>query len=145
MTRLPPLVILLGFAGLLPFLAGPAWLTWAPHSAPALIDHVWLSYGALIASFMAGTFWGFALPAAEGDEGKLGMLIASVLMLITWAATALPMRGALYTLIAVFALLLLADIWRERVLGSVEGYFFMRALLTLGVIATIGWRLALAA
>lgn len=143
MTNLPPLVILLGFSGLLPFLAGPAWLSFAPSSAPAYLDHIWLSYGALISSFMAGTFWGFALPAAEGDEGKLGMLIASVLMLMTWAATALPFQAALYALIAVFALLLVADIWRERVLGSVAGYFLMRTLLTLGVVATIGWRLAL--
>jgi hypothetical protein len=93
---------------------------------------------------MAGTFWGFALPAAQGPQGMVGLLIASALMLLTWAAVSLPLNGSLYALAGVFVLLLLADFWRERVLGEIEGYFALRAGLTVGVLAAIAWRLLLA-
>lgn len=140
--RLPPVVIALGMAGLLPMLAGPAWWAISPQTAPPQLDHLWVMYGALVASFMSGTFWGFALPAIEGTEGLIGVIIASMLMLLTWVAMALPYQGALYGLMGVFLLLLLADFWRERTLGSVMGYFVLRTVLTLGAVAALGWRLA---
>lgn len=139
--RLPLIVIALGLAGLLPMFAGPVWWELSPQTAPLRLEYVWIMYGALIASFMSGTFWGFALPAIEGTEGQVGMLIASILMLMTWGAMALPASATLYALIGVFLLLLLADVWRERTLGSVPGYFALRTMLTLGAIAALGWRL----
>jgi hypothetical protein len=141
--RLPPLVYVLGFAGLLPFLAGPAWLTWSPDSAPGWLDQLWLIYAAMIASFMSGSFWGMALLVAEGPSGKLGMAISGVLMMLAWGAMALPFAPSLYALAAVFVLLVLAEIWRERVLDPLSGYFILRATLTAGVLLTIGWRLLL--
>lgn len=141
--RLPWLVTLLGYAGLLPFVAGPLWLALAPQTAPAWLDTVWRGYVAMIAAFMAGTFWGFALPAAEGPEGRRGLAIATALMLLAWGALQLPFEASLLGLAAVFALLLLADIWRERTLGSVEGYFLLRTVLTVGVLIAISWRLLL--
>ena len=142
--KLPYWVFLLGIAGLVPFLAGPLWLTVAPDTAPAMLDRVWLLYGALIASFMAGTFWGFALPAIQGAEGAVGILLASILMLATWVVASLPFSMALPGLGSLFLLLLLADYWRERTLGEVEGYFRLRAMLTAGVIAAVAWRMLLA-
>ena len=115
--KLPRLVILLGYAGLIPFMAGPLWLTLMPQSAPMWLDHIWVSYITLIAAFLAGTFWGFALMAAAGPEGKLGILIASVLMLLTWISMWLQFRLSLYGLAVVFLLLLLAD-YRDGVLGA---------------------------
>ena len=141
--KLPGWVLLLGFAGLAPFLAGPLWLTLSPQTAPEQIDRLWLLYGALIASFMAGTFWGFALPAVQGAEGAVGILLASILMLATWVVAALPFAMALPALGGLFLLLLLADYWRERTLGEVEGYFRLRAMLTVGVIAAVAWRILL--
>lgn len=141
--KLPRIVSLLGYAGLIPFLAGPLWLTFAADSAPAWLDHSWLVFVAMIASFMAGTFWGFALPACEGPEGTMGLLAASVLMILAWVAVTLPFQAALLGLVLVFLLLLLADFWRERTLGSVEGYFKLRTVLTIGACVALGWRLAL--
>ncbi|SFF53494.1 Protein of unknown function [Fontimonas thermophila] len=138
---LPRIVSLLGYAGLLPFIAGPLWLTLMPHTAPAWLDHSWLAYVAMIAAFMAGSFWGFALPACEGPEGTMGLVFASVLMIVAWGAVTLPFTVALAALIVVFLLLLLADFWRERTLGSVEGYFRLRTVLTVGACATLIWRL----
>ncbi len=139
--RLPLTVIALGLAGLLPMFAGPMWWALSPQNAPTWLPQVWLNYVALVASFMCGTFWGFALPAIEGVEGQIGVLIASLLMLATWFVVSLSADAALYGLIAVNLLQLLADFWRERTLGSVIGYFGLRTGLTVGAIVAIAWRL----
>lgn len=141
--RLPLVVSLGGYAGLIPFLLGPAWLTWSPETVPDWIDAMWLSYCALIATFMAGTLWGFSLPACEGTAGLAGLVISMALMLLAWFATALPFRPQLAVLALTFLLLLVADLWRERVLGTVGGYFALRTTLTVGVLIAMGWRLSL--
>lgn len=138
--RLPLPVTALGYAGLIPFLVGPAWLSLSPATVPDWLDAVWLSYCALIAAFMAGSMWGFALPACEGAAGLAGLIIAMALMLLTWFATALPFRPALGVLACAYLLLLAADFWRERVLGTVGGYFALRATLTAGVLVALAWR-----
>lgn len=141
--RLPPLVLALGYAGLLPFLAGPLWLTLAPESAPRWLDSAWWAYVTLIAAFLCGTFWGFALPAASGPAGMAAMLIATVLMIGIWGAMLLQFQYSLWALAVVFLLLLLADFWRERTLDTIPGYFLLRTVLTAGVLVAVGWRLAL--
>lgn len=141
--KLPPLVLLLGYTGLVPFFAGPLWLTLAPASAPGWLDAMWLSYVAMIACFMAGTFWGLALPACEGTQGVIGLLGSSAMMIGAWAALLLPLQGALLGLTLVLLLQLLADFWFERNLGTVEGYFRLRAILTAGACIAIAWRLML--
>ena len=142
--RLPFLVTLLGYAGLVPFVLGPAWLTLAPQSAPAWLDRAWTDYVTLLAAFLAGTFWGFALPAIQGPAGILGVFIASALMLLTWVTMVAAPALQLCLLVLVFLLQLLADFWRERTLDTLPGYFMLRTTLTVGAIATIAWRIALA-
>jgi hypothetical protein len=141
--RLPFVVSLFGYLGLIPFLGGPLWITIAMEAPPPWLDAAWLSFVALIASFMAGSFWGFALPACEGPQGTIGLTMASVLMGLTWVATTLPFDAALFGLIAVFLLLLAADLWRERTLGTIDGYFRLRTVLTLGAVLAMIWRLAI--
>lgn len=143
--RLPLVVTCFGYAGLLPFLLAPAWLTFSPGSAPDWLDTVWLSWCALVAAFMSGSMWGFALPACEGNEGKAGLLMAMAPMLLVWLATALPLRPALAVMATTYLLLLAVDFWRERVLGTVGGYFALRATLTVGVLVAVAWRYALSA
>jgi hypothetical protein len=140
--RLPAIVILMGYVGLVPFLVGPLWLTLSPATAPAWLDDTWRHYVTLIAAFLAGTFWGFALPALEGPAGIAGMMIASFFLLVIWVAMSLPSLQLLL-LSVVFLLLLLADYWRERTLDTIPGYFKLRAVLTIGAIATIAWRMVL--
>lgn len=138
--RLSPLAFCLGCSGLIPFLIGPAWHEFAPGSLPPWLDAMWFRYAAMIASFMAGSFWGFSLPVAEGTAGFIGLVISGVLMLLAWAATALPLAAALLALAVIFLLLLAAEVWRERVLDTVEGYFRLRLTLTFGVLLALGWR-----
>ena len=141
--RLPLIVMLLGYAGLVPFVLGPLWLSVAPDSAPAWLERAWVNYVTLLAAFLAGTFWGFALPAIEGPAGILGVFMASALLLITFVTMIVAPGYQIYLLALVFLLQLLADFWRERTLGTIPGYFRLRVTLTTGAIATIAWRLAL--
>ena len=140
--NLPKIVLALGYASLLPFLLGPAWLTFAPESVPGWLDldRAWLSWIALIGAFMAGTFWGFSLPAVQGPAGVAGIAISVALVILTWAAATLPFAYALAGLALVFMLQLLADFWRERTLDTIGGYFRLRATLTAGVLIAIAWR-----
>jgi hypothetical protein len=138
-VRLPLLVTLLGYAGLIPFLAGPAWVQFAPGAQPEWFVVAWCGYVAMLAAFLAGTFWGFALPALQGPAGQLGAFLAAGLMLLAWAAIVLPYPYSLYALAVVYALLLLAEFWRERTLDTLPGYFRLRATLTAGAIASITW------
>lgn len=140
--RLPVIVTLMGYVGLIPFVAGPLWLTLSPATAPEWLDQAWLSYVTLIAAFLAGTFWGFALPAVEGAAGVLGMFIAAVFLLVIWLAMTLPALQ-LWLLVVVFLLQLLADFWRERTLDTIPGYFRLRVVLTVGAILAISWRMVL--
>ncbi len=141
--KLPPLVYVIGYAGLIPFLCGPLWLSFSPQTAPANLDALWLGFAAVIAGFMAGTLWGMAIFTAEGPDGRLGMAMSTVLMLLAWGAMVLPFKLALIALAVVFVLLVLAEIWRERVLDPLSGYFTLRVSLTTGVLVCIAWRLEL--
>lgn len=141
--RVPVWVSTLGYLGLFPFLAGPGWLMFSPDPAPVWLDRAWWMYTALLAAFLSGTFWGFALPMALGPAGSLGLVIASVLMGMTWIALMLPFESSLYALMAIFLLLLAADLWRERVLDTIPGYLALRSILTVGAIAAIAWRLGM--
>ncbi|WP_051362370.1 DUF3429 domain-containing protein [Solimonas soli] len=138
--NLPRLLFALGYAGLLPFIAGPLWLTLSPQSAPVWLDQAWLLYAALIAAFMSGTFWGLALIVAENPAGLFGLVASALLMLLSWGAVMLPFSLALPALAGVFILLALAELWRERVLDPMSSYFRLRVVLTLGVLVCITWR-----
>ena len=141
--RMPRLLYVLGYSGLIPFLVGPAWLTFAPHTVPPWLDRVWLAYAGMIAAYMAGSFWGLALIVSEGPEGKLGLAMSAALLLLSWGAVLLPFHLALPALGVVFLLQLLAEIWRERTLDPMSGYFFLRITLTVGVLVAVAWRFVL--
>ncbi len=95
---------LLTYSGALPF-----WLlAFAPSTALGFqTATVFLSYGAVIASFMAGALWG----SAQSGRGDLVVIIASnVLALVAFATlVAGPLPIALLVQLLLFALLLVAD------------------------------------
>jgi hypothetical protein len=140
--RLPSWLVALSFAGLIPFLAGPVCVFAGWEPAALDVDLLWRSYVALIAVFLAGTFWGFALIAVNGPAGAAGVLIASLLVLLSWGASLLSFRESLAAFAVVYLLLLLADFWRERALDTIPGYFRLRAVLTGGALISIVLRLA---
>lgn len=74
-SRIPRSALLLGLAGLVPFLwsaathLSPALSGWAVQYVPPMFlgAFVGLTYGTIILSFMSGVLWGFATKA-EGRE-----------------------------------------------------------------------------
>lgn len=141
--RLPRLLYLLGYAGLLPFMAAPLWLTLSPQTAPEWLDRAWLSYAAMIAAFMAGSFWGLALVVIENPAGMLGTVFSALMMLTAWISLLLPFPEDLYLLALVFLLLAVGEYWRERTLDPMSSYLYLRITLTVGVLIAMIWRIAL--
>lgn len=81
-ARLAPAALSLGYAGLIPFVAGAlaVWLAGAdlrPAAAAALAG-----YGAVIVSFLGGVHWGFGFQ--HGDTSRFAWGV--VPSLVAWAA-----------------------------------------------------------
>ena len=105
---IPRPALLLGAAGLLPSLAMPVLLA-AGDSAADFALHAGPAYGALIASFIGGAWWGLAANKV-GGAALTRWLVASVLpMLAAWGALLVPPQAGLLLLAVIFALLPLAD------------------------------------
>lgn len=122
MSRIPASALLLGLAGLLPFLWGSVTLYSEPLAdwgiralGPRFTGpYVLLSYGTIILAFMSGVLWGFATKA-EGAVAASGYALSVIPAL--WAFFFVgggPTSAAIY-LIAGFVGLLGLDwmFWRQ--------------------------------
>ena len=84
-TRIPTAPLLLGLAGLIPFVWGAATLLNDPLAAwgaqnlgPRFVGpYVQLFYGSVILSFMSGVLWGFATKA-EGQQAATGYILSVI-------------------------------------------------------------------
>ncbi len=83
MTRVPPAALVLGLAGLIPFVWGAA-TQYSPALAVAsglnpmwLGSYVSLTYGTVILSFMSGVLWSFAT-RAEGAQATAGYALSVI-------------------------------------------------------------------
>jgi hypothetical protein len=141
--RIPRAALWLGFAGLLPFLAGAAgsWLATGGLAGGMLL--VLIVYAGTILSFMGGVHWGLAM--AQGDGGSWRRLGFSVMpALVAWPAlvlSAVP-GPALLMLMTAFALLLVHDLFEVRAGRAPAWYPALRWRLTLGVEASLAVALA---
>ena len=92
-TRIPATALLLGLAGLIPFVAGAA-AQWRP--IPLLDAEGGLKlvviYGAIILSFLGGIEWGLALRDEHGTESTrvIALGLSTVSSLAAWAVLWLP-------------------------------------------------------
>ena len=85
MTRIPTAPLLLGLAGLIPFVWGAATYlsdplqSWgAATLGPRFVGpYVQLFYGSVILSFMSGVLWGFATKA-DGNQAATGYALAVI-------------------------------------------------------------------
>jgi len=99
---------ILGFAGLLPFVAAAA-LLWAGRD-PAVTAHAGFAlaaYAATIAAFLGGVHWGPALRA--GGLAPVPLLWGVVPQLAGWLALLLPTSAGLLTCAAVLVACYAAD------------------------------------
>jgi len=127
-----PAVAVLGYAGLLPFIAcvlGIAALDGAPRqfAVRALV-----AYGAVILSFLGAVHWGLLLRAAQAPVQR--QLVIGVLpSLAAWAALLLQDRQALAVLVVAFGVFWL---YEHRVAGLAllpADYLRLRRSLSLAV------------
>ena len=138
--RLPPYAMLLGLAGLVPFLAC-GFITarggdWAGQALSAL-----LAYAAVILAFLGGVHWGLVLgdPAAEQVRRRLVFGVAP--SLVGWAAVLagnLLWRDlALVLLIGGFIAMIAAETRLARDDLMPIGYLWLRRLLSAVVVAVL--------
>jgi len=140
--RLPFLAVVLGLAGLIPFILCGLEATSANTPAAAIAAQLLVMYGAIILSFLGGVHWGFTL-ASSSDVAEQHRLVGGVLpAVLGW----LIVGVSLYTQMPVLALLLLiacyilgtAAEWHGHGLGLVPGgYITLRIGITVVVVAIL--------
>lgn len=141
MTRIPPVPLALGLAGLIPFLWGaltylsPALQSWGAGAlGPRFVGpYVQLFYGSVILSFMSGVLWGFAT-RATGPQATTGYVLSVVPALWAFFMTGGGPVGAGMNLIFGFAGLLLIDTAFVRWGLTPNWWLPLRVLLTTIVI-----------
>ncbi len=125
----------LGYAGLIPFLAA-AWAMLSDRtlfqSSPALI---FLTYSAIILSFLGGTLWGKARELADGYLSAGLLLLSNMLALSAWITLLLGetfmVPGLLIALIGYAILCAVEWFSASKVLNYVgEPYLRFRLTLT---------------
>lgn len=144
MRQIPPTALILGLAGLIPFLWGAATLflpdltQWGQRvfGARFVGPYIQLFYGTLILSFMSGVLWGFAT-RATGALAASGYALSVVPVLWAFFMTGDGPAASALNLIAGFAGLLLLDwhFWRHRL--APPWWMHLRVLLTAIVVASL--------
>jgi hypothetical protein len=141
MTRIPTVPLLLGLAGLIPFLWG-AVTSVLPGLGAGLLPGRFLGgtvlqvYGIVILSFMAGVIWGFGTRA---EESQAGLFYALSVLPPIWAflAASGATAPALMALAAGFVALLAVD-WTAKRAGLAPAWWMsLRLLLTAIVVACL--------
>ena len=103
-SPVPRPALLLGASGLLPSLAMLVAMGLLPgHRAAAAT--VGIAYGALIASFVGGAWWGLAAARAEAAAQPRILVLSVVPCLLAWPALLVAPAAGLLLLAAVFATL----------------------------------------
>jgi hypothetical protein len=132
--RIPPAALLLGLAGLIPFV-GCAALIWTGTPVPAIDDpaRAILAYGALILSFLGGVRWGFALRMTDAGLQARAFLLAIAPAVAAWFLLLGPVLMGLAVLPVMLLLLGLADEHLPKV-GAPVWYRSLRRMLTAGAV-----------
>jgi hypothetical protein len=136
----PRLAILLGYAGLIPFISGAIgiWITppaWRTDVLTAL-----LHYAAVILAFMGAIHWGLAMARERQDDAAHRQLGLSVLpALLGWLAISSGLSAllALALLISGFIGLYLADVHAVKLEVAPRWYTALRKPLTAVVLISL--------
>ncbi len=141
---LPTLAMLLGIAGLIPFVASSlgALTSGPPDNERYLLALI--AYGAVILAFLGGVHWGFGLDAPAAAPAKVQRArfgLGVVPSLIGWAALLMAMvgfpLGALAALTAGFIATTVAEARASRQGYMPRGYMGLRWVLSAIVIVLL--------
>lgn len=144
MTPIPRSALLLGLAGLIPFLWGaanvafPVTLGWGGDLIPPMFRGTYLSltYGTVILSFMAGVLWGFATKV-KGSGAAIGYGLSVLPALWAFFMVNGDPADALINLAAGFAGLLLLDFSFAHQGMAPPWWMRLRLMLTAVVLACL--------
>ena len=101
----PPTARVLGYAGLIPFVAG-ALATWALGDEPrAAAAFALAGYGAVIVSFLGGIHWGLGFLRGDAVRFVWGVVPS----LVAWPALLLPPAAGLALLAAMLVVCYVVD------------------------------------
>ena len=136
--KIPGTALLLGLAGLIPFVAGAAAL-WAklPMLPPETGLKLAIVYGAIILSFLGGIRWGTAIGPYDTGRQTLEFSASVLGSLAGLAAVFLPAIPALALLIAGFLMQGLWDVMSVDS-GRLPAWFGrLRMILTAGAVVSL--------
>ena len=144
MTAIPRSALILGLAGLIPFLWGaanvlfPATVGWGGRwlSPMFMGTYVSLTYGTVILSFMSGVLWGFAT-RAKGAKAAVGYALSVVPALWGFIMVNGDPANAAVNLWAGFAGLLMLDYFFSLQGLAPAWWMRLRVLLTVVVLACL--------
>ncbi len=137
-TSIPGTALVLGLAGLIPFVAGAGAL-WVPLPvlSPVLGLELVTGYGAIILSFLGGIRWGTAIGPYDTQRQSLEFSASVLGSLAGLAALFLPPVPALTLLIAGFLMQALWDVTSVEA-GRLPAWFGkLRMLLTGGAVISL--------
>ena len=129
----------LGYLGLLPFIGGLVLMMFKETLFELFGQQIFITYSAIILSFLSGVLWGAALEGFDNTLGRTALILSNLFALAAWAA--LLLDGYAKLAVALLAIGFLAVWFAEKHIrinqkaASPEGYQTMRNRLTLGVVA----------
>jgi hypothetical protein len=107
-STVPRAALWLGLSGLLPSIAMlAAMLAWPEGREMAARGGI--AYGAVIASFVGGAWWGLAAARAAPEDLPRRLAISVIPSLVAWPAVLAPPAAGLALLALLFAVLLPTD------------------------------------
>ena len=133
-NRVPALVSVLGYAGLIPFLilVSILWVTPDLHSEK--IHQALLSYAAIILSFMGAVHWGLAIANKQQHINRIQLVVSVIPALIAWFSSMTTPVWNYFILILTFVLLTLIDVIFVNKQDAPDWYPLLRFPLTLVVV-----------
>jgi hypothetical protein len=136
----PPVVLLYGIAGLIPFFAAPI-LTLAAPDFRWQANEALLWWSAIILSFLGGARWGAAVQTAAPAPALIGLAILP--SIAGWLILLLPATARVTQFAALAGALLLHLAWDWRSDGLPGWYGKLRLGLTAGAVIALAWQSAL--
>lgn len=142
--RIPRPALLLGLAGLIPFLWSaathlfPLLAGWAGQWMPPMFigTYVGVTYGTVILSFMSGVLWGFAT-RAEGAEAAVAYALSVIPALWVFFMVTDTTANSVIFLAAGFVGLLLLDAMYSAWGLAPRWWLRLRVMLTVVVLACL--------
>lgn len=138
-AAIPKPALILGLAGLLPFILGAlgGWLADPARAGFAL--NAMLGYGAVILSFLGGVHWGRALAPDLAPRPPWPLMLWSVTpSLLAWGAM---FTGAIYAVLVLYivsyTIAFFVDLKAVRVGMFPAWYGSLRKILSIGVLASL--------